>query len=141
MDTDQLEDQLKQYDYNKKESEFLIDGFRNGFEIGYRGNRLLQRKSLNLRLECSSPEILWSKMMKEVMLKQFAGPFEQSPFKHFIQSPVGLVPKGMDKSETRLIFHLSYPRGGKSINSETPKELCSVSYKDLVHAIQLFAGW
>ena len=50
--------------------------------------------------------------MKEVKLKRFAGPFESSPFEDFIQSPVGLVPKDNGK-DTRLIFHLSYPRTGK----------------------------
>ena len=53
----------------------------------------------------------------------------------FIQSPVGLVPKGTNG--TRLIFHLSYPRDGKSVNSETPKHLCSVSYKDIDFAIKM----
>ena len=62
--------------------------------------------------------------MKEVHLKRFAGPFNkaQLPFKKYIQSPVGLVPKG--ENETRLIFHLSYNFKGekKSINANTPRE-------------------
>ena len=73
--------------------------------------------------------------MKEVRLKRFAGPFEEPPFTDFIQSPIGLVPKDVGKS-TRLIFHLSYPRDGDSINSCTPKELCSVSYPDIDEAIK-----
>ena len=52
--------------------------------------------------------ILWNKVMKEVKEKRFAGPFKEIPFEHFIQSPIGLVPKDGGKYY-RLIFHLSYP--------------------------------
>ena len=65
------------------------------------------------------------------------GPFdkEELPFDNFIQSPIGLVPKTGNKM--RLIFHLSYEfedRG--SVNSNTPKEKCTVKYRDLDHAVK-----
>ena len=55
----------------------------------------------------------------------------------YIQSPIGLVPKG--KNDTRLIFHLSYPRGEKklSVNACTPRELCSVRYNDFEEAARM----
>ena len=75
--------------------------------------------------------------MKEVQLGRYAGPFKHIPYKYFIQSPIGLVPKDNGK-DTRLIFHLSYPRGsGKSVNENTPKELCSVQYPDFSEAVIL----
>ena len=59
------------------------------------------------------------------------------PFDYFIQSPIGLVPKDGGK-KTRLIFHLSYPRDtNESINACTPKEYCSVKYKDFDEAVRL----
>ena len=71
--------------------------------------------------------------MDEVKEKWFAGPFTEIPFNHFVQSPVGLVPK--DKDKTRMIFHLSYNfdkgSGIESINAYTPKAACSVWYNDL----------
>ena len=68
--------------------------------------------------------------MKEVKLKRSVGPFKDPPFKDFIQSPIGLVPKDGGK-ETHLIFHLSYPKEGNiSINSMIPEKLCSVKYPD-----------
>ena len=73
--------------------------------------------------------------MKEVKEKRFAGPFKNPPFSNYHQSPVGLVPKS--NRDIRLIFHLSYPRGGKSINSQMPKNLYTVKYKDLTQAIRL----
>ena len=73
--------------------------------------------------------------MKEVKGGQYAGPFEKPPFKHFIQSPIGLVPKDQGK-KTQLIFHLSYPReGGTFVNANIPKELCKVVYPDFDQAI------
>ena len=47
------------------------------------------------------------------------------------------MPKDGGK-DTRLIFHLSYPRGkGTSVNANTPVELCKISYPDFNEAIQL----
>ena len=128
--------QLSKYD--KNESQFLLDGFKNGFSIGYSGPEDVQIKSPNLKFRQVGDEvILWNKVMKEVKLKRYAGPFETIPFKSFIQSPIGLVPKDGGK-DTRLIFHLSYPRNGStSVNDNTPVELCSVQYPDFNDAIQL----
>ena len=74
--------------------------------------------------------------MKEVRMGHFAGPFNYNspPYEYFIQSPIGLVPKDGGR-DTRLIFHLSYPRGGLSVNSQTPVEYTKVSYPDFSEAI------
>ena len=75
--------------------------------------------------------------MKEVKELRYARPFEKIPFDHYMQSPIRLVPKDGGK-DTRLIFHLSYPRGkGTPVNANTPEELCSVKYPDFSDAIQL----
>ena len=68
--------------------------------------------------------------------QRYVGLFEEIPFTYFIQSPIGLVPKDYGK-DVRLTFHLSCPRSGQSINSETPDELCSVNYPDFSEAMQL----
>ena len=73
--------------------------------------------------------------MTEVKAGRFAGPFVEIPFEYYIQSPVGLVPK--DKgTKTRLIFHLSYPRTGGSVNAGIPDELCTVQYPQFDEAIK-----
>ena len=75
--------------------------------------------------------------MGEVALKRYAGPFSKIPYEYYIQSPVGLVAKD-NGADTRLIFHLSYPWGrGKSLNENTPDELCTVKYLDFAEAIHL----
>ena len=60
--------------------------------------------------------------MTEVQAKRYTGPYEKVPYEFFIQSPIGLVPKDKGK-KTRLIFHLSYPRDGDSVNSGIPQKI------------------
>ena len=52
--------------------------------------------------------------MKEVNLKRVAGPFEEIPYKNFIPSPAGLVPKKSESTKpgdnTRSIFHFFLAR-------------------------------
>ena len=74
--------------------------------------------------------------MTEVKAKRYAGPFAKIPFRYYIQSPVGLVPKDKGK-KTRLIFHLSYPKDGDSVNSGIPDDECSVKYPDFMDAVAL----
>ena len=136
VDADRLQQLLIETSYNKNETEFIVDGFRYGFDIGFRGSIKNQRRfAPNLKLRLGNEVNLWNKIMKEVKNKRYAGPYQHPPFKEFIQSPVGLVPKDGGK-ETRLIFHLSYPRNGMSVNSQTPKEMCTVQYCDFADAIR-----
>ena len=113
---------LVESNYCKEETSFLLDGFTNGFSIGYNGPTNVKTKSPNLKFrEVGDPTTLWNKVMKEVKAKRYAGPFEEIPFENYIQSPIGLVPKDGGR-DTRLIFHLSYPRGkGTSVNANTPE--------------------
>ena len=135
---DQLEKLLRLSQYNEEKSNKLIQGFSYGFGIGYNGSTKRKDMSDNLPLgEVGTKTQLWNKVIKEVRLGHYAGPFKFSeiPFENFVQSPIGLVPKL--GGQTRLIFHLSYdfPNGNSSINANTPRERCTVKYKDLGHAI------
>ena len=103
-----LTDLLQRYGYNKAKSDFLIDGFKNGFSIGFSGNMKVKKTAPNLVLHVGNETELWNKVMKEVKEARYAGPFEKPPFEYFIQSPIGLVPKD-NRTKTQLIFHLSYP--------------------------------
>ena len=74
--------------------------------------------------------------MTEVKDGRLAGPFKEIPYEHFIQSPIGLVPK-YKGTKTRLIFHLSYPKNGDSVNLGIPDDLCTVKYPDFEEAVKL----
>ena len=129
---------LVESNYDKKETDFLVDGFSNGFPLEYNGEEDVKITSQNLKFRGIGDEVtLWNKVMKEVKEQRYAGPFETIPFDNYIQSPIGLVPKNGGK-DTRLIFHLSHPRGrGTSVNANTPKEKCTVKYPDFNEAIQI----
>ena len=134
VNVNRLHQLLAESAYDQDEINFLVSGFKNSFDISYRGLiQGVQHLAPNLKITVGSYEILWNKGMKEVKLGHYAGPYKSPPYKNFIQSPIGLVPK--DGTDTRLIFHLSYPRTGMSINSETPQEFCSVKYPDFSEAI------
>ena len=129
---------LKQSNYDKGKTEFLIQGFTHGFRIGYNGSTNCRDMSKNLPLrDMGTRTDLWNKVMKEVSLGWYSGPFDikDLPFQSFIQSPIGLVPKA--GGQTRLIFHLSYDfsNGNPSVNACTPQERCKVKYWDQDHAI------
>ena len=135
----ELKSLLHQSGYDKRKSDYLINGFENGFSIGYDRPQDVQHRSPNLKFRgVGNKTILWNKVMKEVKLGCFPGPFKEIPFKNFIQSQIGLVPKD-DRKTTRLIFHLSYPQGKNSwlVNANTDKALCSVTYPSFDRAVQL----
>ena len=135
-------DLLRRSGYDSEKIQFLQDGLTNGFDIGYRGPTDRQSISENIPFgDVSNEVILWNKIMKEVKLKRVTGPFENIPFTYFIQSPVRLVPKGNEGTDTRLIFHLSYDckrDGHKSLNHHMPKDLCTVKYRDLDYVVKAY---
>ena len=113
----------------------LVKGFTEGFDLEYNGPMQRQDTAQNLPFHVGDEHVLWDKVMKEVQLNRYAGPFEEIPFNNFIQSPIGLVPKAGNK--TRLIFHLSFDfKEHRSVNFCTPKDKCKVKYHDLDHAVQ-----
>ena len=139
VDADTLEHMLSESEYDPVCAHFLVDGFRNGFDLGYRGPIKRRSTAQNLPFRVGSPIEMWNKIIKEVKLGRCAGPYDQIPFDYYMQSPIGLVPKA-GGTQTRLIFHLSYDFGDdndqKSFNFHTPKELCSVNYNDLDCAVK-----
>ena len=136
---DKLNELLVESGYDSKKTAMLIDGFSNGFTLGYEGDMNVKITSPNLKFTVGDEIELWNKVMKEVKALRYAGPFEEIPFSDsFIQSPIGLVPKD-GRASTRLIFHLSYPRNDSntSVNANTPKEICTVKYPDFTQAVRL----
>ena len=133
-----LRDLLVEAGYPESKMKELVTGFKQGFDIGYRGPKVRKHTSQNLPFRVGSKTELWNKVMKEVKMNRYAGPFKVPPTPQYVQSPLGLVPK--DKDKTRLIFHLSYDFGedeiNQSVNYHMPKELCTVRYRDMEHAIK-----
>ena len=145
VNPDVFEQLLIEMGYPDDITKFVIDGFRHGFSLGYQSKVKVQLNSLNLKLNVGDELELWNKVIKEVKLGHYAGPFDKIPEEFtddYIQSPIRLVPKD-DGKNTRLIFHLSYPRTtadgspSPSVNANTPKDVCLVKYPDFNDAIQI----
>ena len=142
---------LKETNYDETEVEYLKKGFLEGFDIGYKGPQTRQSKARNIPLRIGNEVKLWNKLMKELKAQRVAGLYDNIPYDNYIQSPIGLVPKSGNTEKTRLIFHLSYDfnkkesdvendvvaiEANKSLNFYTPREICTVKYQDLDHAVE-----
>ena len=84
---------LKESGYDAGKTKYLVEGFTHGFSLGYEGPAKVKRKAPNLKFRIGSPTELWNKIMVEVKAKRYAGPFKKIPYRYYIQSAVGLVPK------------------------------------------------
>ena len=138
VDAEKFRNLLIQAEYDVEKINYLYQGFSKGFSLKYEGLQKVRKFAPNLKLRVGNKFEIWSKMMKEVKEKRFAGPFKDPPFEHFIQPPIGLVPKDGGR-KTRLIFHLSYPRNGnkESVNANIPEDSCTVKYPDFAEAIKM----
>lgn len=73
---------------------------------------------------------------KELVAGRIKGPFKDPPFKNFICSPLGIVPK-KEPGKFRLIHDLSYPKTSlDSVNANIPKAEATVKYQLLDHVIE-----
>ena len=107
INIDRLRNLLVETGYNVQKRDFSIQGFTAGFNLGYEGPCDRQDTSNNLPFHgVGNSTELWNKVMKEIQMKRYASPFKKIPYDAYMQSPIGLVPKG--DHQTRLIFHLSY---------------------------------
>ena len=70
--------------YDHKETNFLTQGVKKGFPLHYHGPVNRQDMVNNLPLRCSTAFDLQEKVMKEVVQKRYAGPFETIPFSNYV---------------------------------------------------------
>jgi hypothetical protein len=112
----------------------LLDYLENGIDLGVSSCEFPSiRRAQNLPSSRSAAEKqkLMDEIVKEVALGRVAGPFHTTPlcFPTLQYSPIGSVPK-KGSNKLRMIFHLSYPRAGRtsSINSliSESKKTCSL---------------
>ena len=111
---------------------YLVNGFRHGFDIGFRGPMTLGR-SHNLLSARSNSLAVMTAINKELSRGHTSGPFASPPMNlHF--SPLGAVRK---KDGThRIILDLSSPRGS-AINEGIPRDEFSVTYSLFDEAVDL----
>lgn len=115
-------------------SDYLFQGFTEGFQISFTGDPPLS-KPKNLKSAYDHPEVIEKKIRNELENNRIEGPFDSPPFEVFVMSPIGVVEK-KEKGKYRMIQHLSYPRG-KSVNDGIDEENKSVTYQNIDTAVKL----
>ena len=122
---------------NRPLIEYLIQGLKSGFRLGYTGVRKLSLMNNLSSLELA-PDALPAFIHKEIELGRVSGPFslEQPPTKIFMVNPLGLVEKrDTDPLEYRVITHHSAPHGS-SVNDGIDRHEFKISFDTLKHAVR-----
>ena len=68
-----------------------MEGFTHGFNLGNCGPTRCRdtAKNLPFQVGVGNKEELYAKIMKEVKAKRYASPYDEIPFRYYIQSPIG----------------------------------------------------
>ncbi len=119
--------------YDRSLTQEILHGFMFGFPIHHQGPRH-SRVSHNHPSALAQPDLVSSIIQQELEHCRISGPFTSPPFRNFISSPLGLVPK--KDNSYRLIHDLSFPKD-RSVNDSIPHEFCRVSYQDFDHAVNI----
>ena len=132
--TDRLEYHLKRSAYDEELTQYLIDGFINGFKLGHE-NDAFNTNPRNQKSVSLYASVVKQKLEAELGAGRMAGPFTTPPFSPFQVSPLGVREK-KTKGKYRLIHDLSYPYDGTSVNANIPQQQKTVKYSTVGSAIR-----
>ena len=114
--------------------QYLLDGFQNGFRIGYDyENHILRSAKKNMASSGENPTVVKEYLEKEQLLGRVLGPLEPGSLPLHI-SRFGVIPKSSQPGKWRLILDLSHPCD-YSVNDGIEPELCSLSYASVDSAV------
>ena len=94
---------------------FVLDGLRNGFKLGFQPALSLKSAKKNKPSAYQQPSIIDEYLAHEVSRGRVAGPFRSPPLPNLHISSFGVIPKKGQPGKWRLIVDLSTP-GGASVN-------------------------
>ncbi len=121
--------------YEQEKIDYLVNGFKFGFKIGYRGIVACVNCKNHPSIDqyASAAKAL---IDEEIQLGRIMGPYDSLPFEHLHLSPIALRPKS-SPGKFRLIHNLSAPYDFTSINANIPQSDRSVSYESIATIIQV----
>ena len=115
--------------------EYLVNGFRHGFDIGFRGNFSdPNARPRNLKSARDNFAKVTEAVVKELNRGHTSGPFPFPPFPQTHCSPIGAAPK--PDGSARLILDLSSPRG-ESVNDGISREEFRCKYSKFDDAVSI----
>ena len=121
---------------NQELVRFFLTGISEGFRIGYNYTKFNCKSARrNLYGAVCHPEIVDQYLQNEISLGRVIGPFPVKSVPDVHLSRFGVIPKNHQPDKWRLIVDLSFP-SGTSVNDGIPKELCSLKYITVDHAIE-----
>ena len=112
---------------------YVVDGLRNGFDIGFKGSLTETTPKNNLSALQNKLGVSLA-IAKEVSRGHTAGPFPEPPFEKFHCSPIGASIK--KDNSVRLVMDLSQPKGS-AINEAISKEEFSANFSLFDDAVKL----
>ena len=115
-------------------TEYLVDGFTNGFRIEHQNQAhdIFGKNSDRIR---ELVEIARKKIRSEVEAGRIAGPFDEPPFQPFQISPLNLREK-KTPGKYRLLHNLAWPYDDSAVNSNIPESAKRVKYSTVHDAIK-----
>ena len=122
---------------DKEFVQFLVNGIREGFRIGYNySGHSCKSSSRNMVSARQHPEPIQRYLATEMAKGRIIGPVAPIVQGGRIQiSRFGVIPKPHQPGKWRLITDLSSPEGF-SVNDGITPQLCSVSYSSVDDAVQ-----
>ena len=118
-----------------EDADFICNGFKEGFDLGYEGELgdLRSRNSLSVS---ANVDIAFGKIKEEISLGRIEGPFDDPPFVNFKCCPLALREKST-KGKYRLLHNLSFPYDKSSVNLNIPDSKAKVKYATLLDAFNI----
>ena len=130
---DRLHHHLTHIGYDKGTTDYLVNGFANGFYLdNYAPVQNISAK--NSKAVKQSESVVAEKIDQELKAGRIAGPFDTPPFDPFHISPLNIREK-KTPGKYRLLHNLSYPYDGTSINANIPQNCKKVTYSTVNDAI------
>ena len=125
--------------------EYLVNGIRSGFRIGYDGMKPhATRKSARRNMQSASqnPQVVSDYLKCECDAGRVLGPINTTTVPATAGVHInrfGVIPKPNQPGKWRLIVDLSHPKGA-SINDGVDPALCSLSYSSVDEAATIISG-
>ena len=119
---------------DKQFAEYIVNGIRVSFRVGYNHGRSCVGASRNMQSARDHPEVIRVYLDEERAKGRVLGPFRPTDISQVHTSRFGVIPKGVNK--WCLILDLSSPEG-RSVNDGIQPDLCSRSYVSVDDAARL----
>ena len=114
---------------------YILQGVSQGFRIGFHAPSLHLRSSTrNHPSSLVNQQVVSAYIEEEVAMGRMVGPIPPQLHPSLHTSPIGLVPKGRDSGQFRMIVDLSAP-DGHSTNDGISTDLCSLQYASIDNAL------